>query len=900
MYPDTMPHTPRPLNDIARLPAAGDNAAIALRTLEAGTPFRANGDDAALRRPVLEGHRFAVRRIAAGQPLLSWGLPFGSATRTIEPGDYLCNPAMLEALAIRDIGFRLPRRSNFTEPDLGFAFEPASFRPGRQVGLLPEPGSFQGHARPGGRGTGTRNFILLLATTSRAASFARALEQRLKSAAEPYPAIDGVVAVTHTEGGGTAEANNRDAVLRALAGFMVHPNVGAVLALDRGGERQGNGALERYMQAHGYPLTHVTHRFHTVSAPLEDALGECEAMVRAWLETVADGERSEQPLACLKLALQCGGSDAFSGVTGNPLAGRVARELLRHGGSAVLAETDELIGAESYILANTRDLETAERFLEKIRRFETLAAWHGQSVRGNPTGGNKFRGLYNVHLKSLGAARKKDPDVRLDHVIEYGERMAGPGYHFMDSPGNDLESIAGQVAAGCNVIMFITGNGSITNFPFVPTIKVVTTTGRYEMLASEMDVNAGRYLDGEAMSSLADETFGYTLRIASGQQSKGERARHSQVSLWRDWRQTDGSRLAELRASPKPRGKPVPVRARDFGGVDFMALEGQRGPAADRVGLIVPSSLCAGQVARLICDGMNEAKRQAGVSRFVALVHTEGCGVSSGDNEEIFLRTMAAYLTHPFVQAALLLEHGCEHTHNDLFRSALPRFGVDPDSIGYASIQMDGGIGPVKDKVGDWFERQLRGARPGERRPADPSAVALGIMAGESLPGRTAVVLAETAAAVVGAGGTVVVPAQCPPITCASFREALALAGAPEPTLAYGERFSLAGLHVMETPGDHDVEALTGLGATGVQLILRHTGGYGVQAHPMIPVLQLADTGHPDADHAIPAGSDDVAATVKALLQRIGDTLSGQYVPRLTSAGYSDFQITRGLLGVSL
>ncbi len=130
----------------------------------------------------------------------------------------------------------------------------------------------------------------------------------------------------------------------------------------------------------------------------------------------------------------------------------------------------------------------------------------GASADGNPSGGNKFRGLYNIYLKSLGASTKRHPDVRLDAVIDYSERMDEPGYYFMDSPGNDLESIAGQIAAGCNMLFFVTGNGSITNFPYVPTIKIITTTERNNLLSNEMDVNAGAYLDDTPMDVLGADT----------------------------------------------------------------------------------------------------------------------------------------------------------------------------------------------------------------------------------------------------------------------------------------------------------------------------------------------------------------------------------------------------------
>jgi altronate dehydratase len=131
------------------------------------------------------------------------------------------------------------------------------------------------------------------------------------------------------------------------------------------------------------------------------------------------------------------------GYSGNPLAAWVAKEVIQHGGSANLAETDELIGAENYVLEKVRDVATVTKFLTLVERFKERVGWHGHSAEGNPSGGNKYRGLYNIYLKSLGAATKRHPDVPLDAVIEYSEPMREAGYYFMDSPGNDLESIAG-------------------------------------------------------------------------------------------------------------------------------------------------------------------------------------------------------------------------------------------------------------------------------------------------------------------------------------------------------------------------------------------------------------------------------------------------------------------------
>ena len=267
-------------------------------------------------------------------------------------------------------------------------------------------------------------------------------------------------------GGGSEEPNNLEYVLRTLSGFVVHPNVGAVLAVDYGTETVNNDMIRNYMAAQGYPLADVRHRFLSLEGRFQDDLARGEEWVRASLPQVDAAARSEQSLAHVNVALQCGGSDAFSGISGNPLAAWVAREIIRHGGSASLAETDELIGAERYVLQNVRDLATARKFLATVAEFKERVAWHGHTAEGNPTGGNMFRGLYNIVLKSLGAAMKRHPDVRLDYVIDYGERMVRPGYYFMNSPGNDLESIAGQVAAGANMIFFITGKRLHHQLPF--------------------------------------------------------------------------------------------------------------------------------------------------------------------------------------------------------------------------------------------------------------------------------------------------------------------------------------------------------------------------------------------------------------------------------------------------
>jgi hypothetical protein len=320
------------LHEVGRLPAPGDNVAIAVRPLDAGAVIVLDGVPRTLAHTILEGHRFAVRALAPGEALLSWGLPFGHALTPIAAGDYVCNASMLESLAVRRLPFALPARANFTDHLEPFELVDAAFKPGPVVEPAAVARTFAGYRRPGTRGVGTRNVVVILGTTSRTASFARQLAARLQAMARVFPALDGIVAIAHTEGGGPEEPNNATEVLRALAGFMVHPNVGAVLAVDYGVEPITNARLREFMQAHGYPLGDVPHAFLSIDRGLAAALAEGDAIVRAWLPTVAAQVRTAEPLSALRVALQCGGSDAFSGVSGNPLAGAIVHELLEEPG----------------------------------------------------------------------------------------------------------------------------------------------------------------------------------------------------------------------------------------------------------------------------------------------------------------------------------------------------------------------------------------------------------------------------------------------------------------------------------------------------------------------------------------------------------------------------------------
>ncbi|MBA3426577.1 MAG: UxaA family hydrolase, partial [Rubrobacter sp.] len=424
-------------------------------------------------------------------------------------------------------------------------------------------------------------------------------------------------------------------------------------------------------------------------------------------------------------------------------------------------------------------------------------------------------------------------------------------------------------------------------------------------LSKDMDVNAGAYLDGVSMDELGRETFERTLRAASGERTVGERAGHAQVSIWRDWKQTSADDLERLQNAPEPDGEPLPVVG-DVPDLSFTfeAISSGRGPVTDQVGLVMPTSLCSGQIARRIASLLNErgATRDT-VTHFVALPHTEGCGVSAGSAETIYSRTVLGHLANPMVRFGLLLEHGCEKTHNDYFRDRLLEADLDPGRFGWASVQLDGGIESVVSKVEAWFAEMLESADELEHEPAGPEALRLGLYAAGPIPDEAARSLAGLTLAIAGAGGTVVVPERASILRSPEYLRVVLGEREVENTLAYGQTARKSGLHVMEAPTDHWIETATGLGATGVEMMLAHVSGRPLQAHRMFPLLQASSDPDTIRDHADDLDvllEGDSAGWTEQLFDSVATVASREYTPKLFEAGNTDFQFTRGLLGVSM
>ena len=477
-----------------------DNVAVAIDVLLPGEGTAA-GIAATARVP--RGHKMALAPIAPGAPVLKFGQVIGLATRAIGPGDWVHehNLAMGEDFA-RDYAFGAESRPDRPVPDA-------------------ERVSFQGFRRADGR-AGTRNYLAILTSVNCSASVARFIAKEVERSGvlADHPHVDGVIPLVHGTGCGMADRGEGfEALKRTQWGYATNPNIAGVLLVGLGCEVFQIGRMKsEYGLAKG-------DRFRTMTIQDEGGTRRTvEAGVARLLEMLpaaGAARRETLPASELVLALQCGGSDGYSGITANPALGAAADLLIDQGGTAILSETPEIYGAEHLLTRRAATREVGEKLVDRIRWWEDYTRRNGGEMNNNPSPGNKAGGLTTILEKSLGAAAKGGTRD-LKAVYRYAERVSERGFVFMDTPGYDPVSATGQVAGGANVLCFTTGRGSAYGCKPTPSIKLATNSEMARRMAEDMDVDCGDVLDGTSIADKGREIFGRILAVASGELSKSE------------------------------------------------------------------------------------------------------------------------------------------------------------------------------------------------------------------------------------------------------------------------------------------------------------------------------------------------------------------------------------------
>jgi altronate hydrolase len=378
-----------------------------------------------------------------------------------------------------------------------------------------------GYRRQNGK-VGTRNYIAVLTSVNCSATAARRIAEHFTpERLAAYPNVDGVSAFVHGTGCGMADAGDGfEALQRVMWGYARNPNVVGVLMAGLGCETM---QIDWLMEAFGLtpgPLFQAMNIQDVGGLSRTVAAGI--AKIEAMLPLANDVTREPCPASELMVALQCGGSDAWSGITANPALGHACDLLVAQGGTGLLAETPEIYGAEHLLTARARTQAVGEQLIERIRWWEDYTARNKGVMDNNPSPGNKKGGLTTILEKSLGASAKGGT-TPLTGVYKYAEEVRARGFTFMDSPGYDPASVTGQIAGGCNLVCFTTGRGSAFGSKPSPTIKVATNTRMYERMTDDMDINAGDILDaGVTVEAKGREIYQAFLRVASGEATKSE------------------------------------------------------------------------------------------------------------------------------------------------------------------------------------------------------------------------------------------------------------------------------------------------------------------------------------------------------------------------------------------
>ncbi len=477
-----------------------DGVVIARATLMVGTPV-AEGVVALERVPA--GHKVAVRPLAVGDPILRYGQIIGFATAPISAGQHV---------HVQNCGM-----GDFSK-DYAFGVDATP------TDMIVPAATFQGIRRPDGR-VATRNYIGILTSVNCSAHVANMVADAFRkspfSGHDPladYPNVDGVVALTHKTGCGMTQLEPLRVLRRTLGGYARHVNFASVIVLGLGCEVNQIGGLMQEQRLAGrlraMDIQEMGGTRKTVEAGIE--------FVREALAEANNVHRETVPASELTVALQCGGSDGYSGVSANPALGAASDLLVRHGGTVILSETPETYGAEHLLTRRAISPDVGEKLVELMRWWERYTEREGAEMNANPSPGNKAGGLTTILEKSLGAMAKAGR-TNLVEVVQYAEQATRKGFVFMDTPGYDPVAATGQVAGGANLVCFTTGRGSVFGCKPAPSIKLATNTPMYQRMTDDMDVNCGTILDGdESVQECGQRIFETMLRVAYGEATKSE------------------------------------------------------------------------------------------------------------------------------------------------------------------------------------------------------------------------------------------------------------------------------------------------------------------------------------------------------------------------------------------
>lgn len=476
-----------------------DNVVVARHDIPAGTSISSEG--IVTLEPIPAGYKVAVRPIKKGQPVLKYNTVIGYASIDVAPGTMMHS----HNISIDEVD----KNYAFSQDYVPTQYEPESQRP-----------TFRGFLRPNGS-VGTRNYIGVFTASNCAATAARKIanyftKERLKD----FPNVDGVVPFIIDGGCGLPYGEPLELLRRTIGGYLQNPNIAGAIVCALGCERNNIDGMFEFLDLQESDTLKrlVLQELGGTRKTVERGIAEIEQM----LPLVNQWTRTSVSVSNLTVALQCGGSDGFSGLSANPALGAAMDKLIRNGGTAILSETTEIFGVEHTLTRRAVTPQVGKKLVDRMNWWLKYSAGSDVQINGKVSPGNNKGGISNILEKSLGGVKKGGETALMD-VIQYARPITSKGLIFMDSPGFDPVAATGQVASGANLMAFTTGRGSCYGGVPVPCAKLATNTPMYQRMEEDMDINCGLIIDGEkTVSEMGDLIFDMLLRIASGEKTKSE------------------------------------------------------------------------------------------------------------------------------------------------------------------------------------------------------------------------------------------------------------------------------------------------------------------------------------------------------------------------------------------
>ena len=485
-----------------------DNVVVCLESIKAGEEISfPDGSSVTALDDIPAGHKMSVKNIEKGGNVIKYGYPIGHVTEDVKPGNWI----------------HTHNTKTNLEGILEYKYEPDSEAIAEKIGTMgSERGYFNGYVRENGE-VGIRNEIWIIPTVGCVNNIATALAKEGSHMIKG--SIDEVVAFTHNYGC-SQTGDDQEHTRTILADLIKHPNAGGVLVLGLGCENSNIDVLKNYLG----DIDEKRVKF-LVCQESDDEMEDGINLLKELIDEASGDRREKVGTSKLVIGLKCGGSDGFSGITANPLVGRIADRIIKNGGTAILTEVPEMFGAETILMNRCKDEKTFEDTVNMINGFKEYFTKQGEPIYENPSPGNKEGGITTLEDKSLGCTQKSG-SFPVMNVLEYGDRTDTEGLNLLCAPGNDLCAATALASAGAQLVLFTTGRGTPFACP-VPTMKISSNNRINKKKSNWIDYSAGDIIEGKSFEEATDELFDLIVTVASGEKLKSEIAGFHDMAIWK-------------------------------------------------------------------------------------------------------------------------------------------------------------------------------------------------------------------------------------------------------------------------------------------------------------------------------------------------------------------------------